>query len=325
MKFLSVAAGLCLIASAALASTAALAKPAAPGARPEISATIPFDPPLGETLRFRGERTVEKDGKSEMGWWVSDYRFDAADDGYRLTITPVSSGSGTQDPLKLALEKKLSELSAIPYVLSLSEAGEITAMENADHYWDRLISALDEAMSETLPTEKRPAPEVRRLLANVVDLYRNLPAETRLALLVEETQPVIEFGNTEWDAEPVVAKIETPSPFGAVAREIRISLKSVDRDVARLTLRSSIPRSDLEKVTSAFLQKTLGEALKDSSELDKAMSHLGSFTHETVADYDLSLADGLLVRLRSTETIEVVDGGGKLNRQVTTRSIDWIE
>lgn len=88
------------IAGAPVHASPTLPAPAAPSAQ---IAVIPFDPPLDAPLRYRWEKAVQRDGKTRMSWAVSDFRFEEQGDGFRLTVSPVGSGSNETDPARLAM------------------------------------------------------------------------------------------------------------------------------------------------------------------------------------------------------------------------------
>ena len=96
------------------------------------TAVIPFDPPLGEALRYRSERSLEKNGKTTLNWAVNDYTFEETEEGYRLTVTPVSGGSNETDPEAIAFVKLLSDLTRIPYVVQISPEVEIVGLDRGD-------------------------------------------------------------------------------------------------------------------------------------------------------------------------------------------------
>lgn len=318
----------CIGAAYALAMVMqpAIAAPTVPAETPQQLQTvqIPFDPPLDAALRYRWEKTVQKDGETDMAWSVSDFLFEEAENGYRLTVTPVSSGSNETDPAKLAFLKRLEDLTRRPFVLRLDENGSIEELEDADFYWSTIFRVMREELGKN---DGKPLDEKgKQLLEDVIRTFEGIPAENRLALLTEEVQPMLEFGNVEIDSgEPIAATVETPSPFGGVLnRDLTISLKGVERGIASLSLRSSISREELAKLMQGMLAKfeTLPEEKR--AEAMEAVAAFKNFRHETAADYDVSVEDGVLTRFRSVETVEVSDKSGS-TRKVTTQTLDLIE
>ena len=306
-------------------ATQAVAVPASPPSRTETTedvVAIPFAPPIGETLRFRWQKTLEKDGRSVMQWSLDDFRFEKAGEGFRLTVTPVESGSGSEEPMVKAIEQKLADLMRRPIVLTVSADAVITDFENADAYWATVFEAADAVIAEIGKPEALP-PEMRAALAGFLKTLREMPDDARLAMLTENVQPLVTFAATEWSSRtPVISDLESPSPFGPLKQEVRIALEAVADDSATLSLHSSIPADELERIARTALAPFIEAAGKEGKP-GNGTKDFGSFSHETRARTTVSLDDGLVVRHRSTETIEGGEGSG-LKRRVTTVSFDRV-
>ena len=285
------------------------------------SATIPFDPPLGEALRYRWEKAIEKDGKTAMAWSVSDYRFDEAGKGYRLTVTPVSSGSNETDPAKIAISKKLERLLNIPFVLQLDELGVIAKLENDTLYWSTIVRVLREELAKPRATPASTGEQ--EAIRAVMDLFEKMPADARLALLTEAVQPLVEFVGTETTVgEPIRATVETPSAWGGqLKREININLVAIAAGKAHLSVHSTIPRSELERLAKDLVQKVVvKQSPSDRIKMNEGFAALESFQHETSSAYKVWLSDGMLADFLSTETISTAAKSEKKVR-ITTRSL----
>jgi len=296
----------------------------APASEQLQSVHIPFDPPLETALRYRFEKSVQKDGKTEMMWSVADYRFEEAKDGYRLTVTPVSSGSNETDLAKLAFLKRLEELMRRPFVLRLDESGSIKEVEDADFYWSTTFKVMREELAKR---DGRPLDaNGKRLLEETIQVFERMPAQSRLALMTEEIQPLVEFGNVELDmAKPISTTIESGSPFGGtVNRDVTISLKAVEDGIASLSIRSSISKEELTKLVQAMLAKLESLPAEKRAEAKEAFASFKQFKHETAADYEVSVEDGILTHFHSVEAIEVEDKGRNA-RKITTQSLKLIE
>lgn len=297
--------------------------PAAASQQAQI-ATVPFTPPLDAPLRYRWEKTVDKDGRTAMTWSVSDYQFTEFNKGYRLTITPVSSGSNETDPDRLALEKKLEALLNLPFVLRIDGNGSIEQLENAEKYWSTIMTVLREELVRM--SNKAGSDSTRQAVKTVMEMFEKMPADARLALLTEGVQPVVEFGNTETEVgKPMQTTVEGASPFGGtIKRDVVISLVRIADQTAYLSVRSTIPRGELEKLTATVVENFAQLPGDKRSEMKAGLAALADFRHDTTSDYQLSLEDGMLSKFRSTETVEVNDKAAK-RRRVTTRSIELID
>jgi hypothetical protein len=309
--------------AAAAPSAAAVTSP-----QQAVSADIPFDPPLDSEVRYRWEKTEQRNGATEMSWSVDDYRFEQSDSGFRLTVTPVSSGSNETDPTKLAMVKRLDELTRRPFVLRLNESGEIEELEDADFYWATIFRVLKEEIakqSSNKQSSKEKDAGLQQVMQNVFDMFQRMPAEARQALLTEEVQPIVEFSDTHTEVgKPLATAIETPSPYGGtINREVVISLNKVRAAKAYLTISSTIPRAELDKLMQTFLKQLTALPANKRKEAETVMASLEGFRHDTISDYEVSTEDGLLERFHSTQTIEVSDKGQE-GRKITTRSMSRI-
>lgn len=288
------------------------------------SVLIPFDPPIETSLRYRWERSVQKNGKTDIGWSVSDYRFEETKDGYRLIVTPVSSGSNETDPAALAFLKRLEELFRQPFVLRLDENGSIQALENADVYWSTMFKVMREELGRK---DGKPLDDKgKQMLDEVIRLFEGMPAQNRLSLMTEEIQPLVEFGNVELDSvEPISASVEVQSPFGGtLTRDTTISLKRVEKGIASLSIRSFVPKEELTKLVQTMFAKLESLPPETRAEAKQSIAAFKQFEHVTAADYDVSMEDGVLTRYHSVETIVVEDKDG-INRKITTQTLTLVE
>jgi hypothetical protein len=313
-------------AFAAALSGPSVAAPAVPAGshKAAVVAEIPFDPPLGDKVRYRWEKSVLKDGKTDLNWSVDDYLFEQFENGFRLTVTPVSSGSNESDPLKLALMKRLEELTRRPFVLRISEIGEIESLEDADFYWETIFQAIKEEIAKD--SAKKQDAAMHAVMENVLGIFQRMPPEARQALLTESIQPAIEFANTRTEVgKPVISSVETPSPFGGILkRDVTISLAKVADGRAFLALDSVVPRAELDRLVQAFLKQLTSMPAERRSEGENAIASLKRFQHETKSEYEVSLDDGLLLDFQSSEVVEVNDKNSE-TRKVTTRRLTRID
>ena len=274
-------------------------------------------------MRYRWEKSVQSDGKTDMSWAVYDYLFEETDSGYRLTVTPVSSGSNETDPTKLALMKRIEELTSKPFVLRLNESGEIEEVVEADKYWSTTFAVLKEEIAKQATTKKDPM--IGQLMQNVLGMFEKMPPESRQAIMTEEVQPAVEFADTHTEVgKPLATSVETSSPYGgAISRDVTISLAKVADAKAYLTISSTIPKAELVKLTQSFLKQLTTLPADKRKEAEQGMASLEGFRHDTLSDYQVSVEDGLLEQFHSTETVEVADKD-KQRRKVTTRSMTRI-
>lgn len=285
---------------------------------------IPFDPPIGQDLSYRWEKSDQKDGVTTISWSVDRYRFEESKGGYRLFVEPVSSGSNEKDPKKIELMKKLEELTKQQFVLRLNDEARIAELENADEYWRKITQALREVLS----AGKVDATGAK-VIESVVRLFENMPAEVRLAQLTESVQPLVEFAYTETTlGKPIKASLDTQSPFGGtIKQDVVVSLTKVADGTAHLTIRSNVPRSELEKLSQAFIARLGSGIIKegDAAKAKAAIAAMKDFKSETVADYKISIADGMLETFKSTQTTTFSGEGKGTTTRVKTVSLTRVD
>jgi hypothetical protein len=278
----------------------------------ELVAEVPFDPPLGEKLRYRSETTRTRDGKSRMSWSVADYQFDKANDGYRLTVFPTDRGSSEQDPIAAELEKRLGDLATRPYVIILAEDGEIKGIENEETYWSAMFDAADAIFAEEAPGGTPIRPEVRQAMLAVMKAFREMPRDARLGLMTKGVRPLVEFGNIAMtSSEPLTVQLDIVSPFGGTfTRDVRITLDQIEDDVATFTIVATIPEAELKAIVKSVFGK-FGDALPAGTAEEAAaeVNKLEGFAHEERETYEVSLTDGMLIRHRATKQTEAVEAG----------------
>ena len=289
-------------------------------AAPEASAqtaTIMFDPPVGKPLTYRWEKSVRNEGQATTtAWTVDEYRFEADGDGYRLTVKPVSHGAPETPPETAALMKELTALTRVPFVLRVNEDAEIVALDRSDELWAGIFKAMRASIGN-----KAPGTAEAKGIEAVISPFENMPPEARLAKLTESVQPLIEFAATETTVgEPITVKAAAASPFGAVERDVTISLNRVAGGIAYITVRASLPQAEFQKLMRSVLDGLAKDAMS-AADLAKAKAEIGNlkaYRHESQADYEVSISDGILQRFSSTETIEIA--AGKDSKQRVTKT-----
>lgn len=314
MFFRKLAFALSALSLVAGSSVSAAPKADAPGE----TIVIPFDPPIEDSLKYRWQRTDNRDGKITMRWMVNEFSFEEAEEGHRLSVKEISSGSNETDPDKLRIAAKLAGLMDLPYVLEINGDAEIVELKSADEYWNRIFQALREVLAKG-----DSSTDEAKAIEGVISLFQNMPAEVKLAKLTESVQPLVEFGNIEMTVgEPLAAEIEVSSPFGGVMKQnVVISLRKVVNDVAYLTVRSSVPREEFSKLVGTLFDKIAETNKKaDADEIKKVMAAADQFKFETVADYEVSVSDGMLRSYQEERTV-MMNSGKERVHQVRTSSL----
>ena len=316
----------------ALAAGAAMGFPAcaAPGTVPakseaETPLYVPFDPPVGQPIRYRWEKHQSKDGVPRISWRSADYVFAPREGGYRLTVTQVDSGSNASDPAIVAAEKKLAYLTDRPTRFLLDETGAVIEVEDVDAYWTAIIEAVEEALGAR-EGAKALTEEERKRLAEFVKLMRDISPAVRIGLLTESVQPATEFAETEMTpGETVQADTEDQSPFGGpIKRRASIQLKGLKDGIATYSIHLTVPPEELAKATTALIARL--SAGEKPEELERAKAELAGMKlrHETTSRYEVDASTGLTIVFESTEIVKATGADGD-NERITARSLRRID
>lgn len=304
------------LAGLALFPAIAMATPATELVTEEV--TIPFEPPLGQSLTYRAQKIVEKDGVKQTLTTVETYRFEEDGNGYRLVVTPKSIADDDKSPIMKAIAEAMGDLMLRPYAFRVSEHGELGEMIDQDVYWNAMFDAL--AKTKYTARDGKPVdPKHRQVLDNYINSMRGMSAEARAALMAEGSQPVLTFAGTAIAIGSTVQnRVEVPSPFGGrIARDVTIKLDRVDGNVAYFKMTDTIPRSELEAAVKAMFSKLDKEM---AAKLAPKIAEMAQFSSDTTSEYAVSLGDGLLDDYKSVETVVAVSEG-KTNRRVTTKTL----
>lgn len=288
-------------------------------------ALILFDPPLGQTLRYRWETVEERRGATTTSWEVSSLRFEAAEDGYRLFVVPESSGNDIADPARKAMLEHFAELTRRPYSVRLDAEGQMLGIENEEALWAELVRTI-EAAYDDLATGRTP--EVREGLRRLSSVFRDMPAETRRNMMLQGIGPLVEFAGTETrTGEPIDASIEQPAPFGGtVRRNVRITLERVQGDLAHLSIFSEVPAEEIAAAAARVIGAVTGESGGGDAEarIRALANEAEGLRNETRASFRVRLDTGLTEEMRSTESTVAGSGEGRerVLKIVTMRRLD---
>ena len=213
--------GLFALIAAALAPIPSPADEPAPVPAPAAARIeIPFDPPLGEALRYRLSRIENRNGQPHavsLDMWVTFAR-----DGDAFVMT-----TRTEAPPGLPAIPSMAATMALltrPYSLRVSAAGEIVGLVDEAGYW----AALDRALAEL--GRAMPDPAGRRAAEAAIARIRALPRDELLALLSQNVSPILEFSATGMTpGETLRANDERQSVLGPISQETSATIEDSGR------------------------------------------------------------------------------------------------
>lgn len=283
--------------------------------------SIPFDPPIGQKLRYRAQKSDEKDGRARLSWEIYDASFQKVGDGYQLTITPVDSGTdGEKSAAQIAFENRIKELTKRPFVVKVTEDGTISGVVDEAKLWADIEKAVAAAVAESKDETERKA------LQFVSNMFKDMPPEARTGLLIKDLQPLVEFAAADLEeaADILPFEFETASAFNTkTTMEGTISVLGADEEVAVFSIVSRISPDSLKKMTSEMFSKLPVDPAK-RKEAEASIAALKHMRHENRSEYMVSRTDGMLLKFTANEEISV-EAEGKNDHRITTKTLTRVD
>lgn len=283
-----------------LAFLAAVAQPASPPAPaapvPSQAAArtvpIPFNPPLGEPLRYRQTTEETRNGRPVTTSLDLRVTFTRDSAGYVMTAAyQLPEGMSPTHPAMAVLLR--------PLALRVSDGGEITGMVDEAGYWAGLDTVVD-GLARNVAGDAAAAESLRGLIASM----RAMPEEARLALIARNVSPLIEYSATEMRLNEVLeGSIEGLSAVGPVVQEVRTTLVEASNEEARVQATYRLAPGQLEAIMRN-LQARLGRA---PDPRDAAFAAMNVERRDT---FRISLRTGLTEAHETVTTASGDIGGG---------------
>jgi len=258
--------------------------------------SIPFDPPLGETLVYRVSRS---DPGNQQGATVAvevRLTFTRDADGFILTVvTPLPAG---------APDDEMSRLAARPFSVRLSADGQMTGLVDEAGFW----AALDRLAT------RMPEGAERRATEAVYARMRAMPPADLLAMIGSSFAPVIAFaGANVTQGEVTQPDSQTETLVGRLTMHSRIICEAMDDETVRITIIAGVPPDQLSGGMSNMLH--------DVGPPGAARIPVHITSYEDRATYVVSRGTGLAESFRSTRTV-AAEQDGISQTVVQTREIN---
>jgi hypothetical protein len=200
---------------AVIAEPGSIPAPAAPAQSEPAARTvaIPFNPPLGEALRYRQTNEETRNGRPVSTSLELHVTFTRDSVGYVMTTGYLlPQGMSATHPAIAVLMRPLS--------LRVSDQGEIVGMVDEAGYWAALDTIVD-GLARNAGGDAAGAESLRGFIASM----RTMPEEARLALIARNLSPLIEYSATEMRLNEVLeGSIEGLGPLGPVVQDVRTTL-----------------------------------------------------------------------------------------------------
>jgi hypothetical protein len=300
----------------------------APGAEQAFTAYFPFDPPLETPLRYRVEETARDGGETEMSWSVFEVTFSETADGYSMTVEETDGGGDLGEDLPeamaIVMDELGEELKDKPIVLNLSAEGEILSLQDSDFFWSRLSDALETAVAAQMAESADPVTAEQRERVKVfLESFRNLPDETRLAMLLETIQPIVEWAGIELSSDdPISTQVESGTMFGdTITKQVHVTLEAADAYSGSVQVHTSVPKEELMRLTTAIAGRL---APVDGEQTPGELEAIDEFSLDEIATYRVSQEDGLLLRYQYEKRARIT-GGEEASDEQESMKLERIE
>jgi hypothetical protein len=279
-RLLSLFAAFGIIASAPATASVPRASPPPPSR----AISIPFDPPLGETLVYRVSRSDPRNPQRAPVAVEMQLRFTRDVDGFILTmVTPLPAG---------APDDETTRLIARPFSVRLSPDGQLIGIVDDAGFW----AALDNLAARNPDSAERRATEA------VYARMRTLPPADLLAIIGSRFAPVIAFAGTNV-TQGEIAQPDSPTEtvIGRLTMHSRVISETVDDETARITIIGGVPP---EQLTGG-----MSNMLHDLGPSGAARIQVHFTSYEDRANYVVSRRTGLAENFTSTRTITAEQDG----------------
>lgn len=277
---------------------------------------IPFDPPIGQPLRYRIERVDDRNGTTRQSSDTVTFEFEEAQDGFRLIVTPIS---GIGPELEGPISEEFQALRSRPYTLILDASGQILGMEQEEEYWNTMIGYVEGLLTQRQTADTAPA------LQRFIQILRDMSPEVRLALLTDHVQPLISYADIDLTVgERLAAPVELPSLFGGtVETQVYATLERVDDGLAHISSHATFSREGLERATQNLFDSLQPNDERRSAILEQ-VRNAEQISREFREAYQVSMVSGLTERYRSTDETDI-RAEGERTRRVRITSLEWID
>ena len=244
-------------------------------ANPEVI-VVPFDPPLGEVLRYDVATQRQRSRGDTSLSYQQELIFDRFASGYVLKIETkgLTSSEGSFDPgnpgIRASLPAALQPF-LLPQSIELDEYGEMVRIHDWEN-WRAQIEALPEFLAETVEQADREAAlEVAR---KVVQPLQAMSAEQAPAVMSKAWYSILGFGGMELEeGELYEADIELPPTILPVAIPATMELYLTRDDAGRLsyTQVSRPERERMAEVLGQFMENLVPDQAKQELEKLEAL------------------------------------------------------
>jgi hypothetical protein len=272
-----------LLAALAPAPVAAAGHQSAAAAVQEAAAiAVPFDPPLGQVLRYRYTEPAEGGDGDPPHETIFTVEFERSDDALAMTMRWIS-----QDD-ELAAEANMPRI-ITDRRFRVGPTGILLGMDNEPAYW---------TLTEAMFAHPAPGTDPREAEASMRDTRaaRALPRAERMMLLALHGWPVTYYAGVTYRRAAEESTSTKQTVLGPIEITERTALEGVTDDNIRLVLTWTVPRT-LEPPGATRTSRTILDLDRRTGLLRRSREE-----RETVRQ-----VDGRTVRTAGIITMERID------------------
>lgn len=294
----------------------------APATAAPARVSVPFNPPLDRPLRYRNTTTKQREGRPLTVWIDYELRFTRRPNGYRLAVHAMNAGSPDMPAAQQGLVRQTVVGLSLPYVLLLNAQGLIEGMEDAEGYWDRLMTLTEQAIRQNVSSG---GPTDETALRHMMGLMRDSSPEARLAILTQNIAPVLQFGTTEYViGEDRRSEDQVEGLMGvAVRQHSTLRAERVENGRLRLTMRATVPAEDMRRAIEGFMARipVTGQGRNNQAERERGMAQFRAARIDRRSEFtfEVALDSGLVQTLSGEDRTEIEMGGQRHSQSETTR------
>lgn len=315
---------LALLAASLSAAPQGPAAPAPAASRPAAAVAIPFDPPLGQTLRYRMTRTVAKQSGTVEVRVDYEIGFSRHGEGFQMDVRTVNFTYAPMAPEVMDRIRPLLLETLPPFSVRLDAQGRLLLLNDAAGYLERMFATFERQARELGVADH----SLFRLLSG---LARDMTAEQSLNALTMYIAPALEFAAMRLVVgEALASEVDAPALIGpgTFRQHMTILPQRIEGDLLHIRVNNMVPPEESRRALLGAIDAVpvTGEG-RNTAELrarTRAQVSAMELTRSSEEDYAVETGTGLTRRYRSVEHT-VVRSAQTVATQTDTRVLERIE
>ncbi len=281
---------------------------------------IPFNPPLGQPIIYRHRKETVRDGQHINVWTDYRYTFSRDGDGLLMLVEPIDFGvDAPRLPTAEARQafRRMLDRALLPFSVRLSADAIVEELIDEEAVWERVVERSMELVAEN---ERERDPEAQAFARQTM---LDLPTDTRLILLMQQTGHILEIAATDYSrGQPDAIAYTFNAPFGGtLEQQATVTITNVTADTVSYELAASVPGEQMLASLTNFLEgvplngrgqntpEGRARALREMREAEMRM--------EAESRYEVDRATGLSRRYTVEQRVSVRSGSNNVVQRQT--------